>query len=675
MTSENIESLNEKANRCFMSGDWARSEELFLSAIEEFKSLKEDQVPNLKEVILLLDFAKLLSQKERNDDCLNVLKKALSILDKDYPDQLNLRIQANIRMAETLSFYEDIDETMNFLDKARELVEIEPDRFQSNLVSILSTSAAFVLSNENPEKHLKAEVFLQEAEALIAANSIASGEDLCNFHSTRAISLQLKGCVEEAQKYYIKALDCIEDELDSPGFGEACFGYATLRATDSKFRESLDFLKQRISARELKIGKDHPILKRAISALALTYSACGQLDEAEIEAQRYNQVVEMMGNPGVELKIDCLRILIDILQQQSRFSEAQALITRANDLAESIGNKAVQVRLLMDLARLKLDLGDFQDAVDLYKKALNLTLEIKGEDHFETAICLGLLGNAYFATHDYEEAEKNIKKSIALSSKQEEFFGNLLGADNFRYLGLVCLQQNKLDEAEDAFLKALAMLESTDMEETLQLAETLKNMGELYEAKGELEEAKRHFENALALVRKILGDCNFEVADYITCLADIARKQKSFKEAEDLYNQALEIFESTLGPGHPRTCLVLQRFGEISIEQSNYDEAEKFFESALKKMEQTLGTNHPDVGYTSYCLGATYHWKEMPSRAEKYYRKALAIKEVQLGYKHTDLVTIIEPLIDVLVSQGKHNDANTFNKRMIDITGYKHGKD
>ena len=38
-----------------------------------------------------------------------------------------------------------------------------------------------------------------------------------------------------------------------------------------------------------------------------------------------------------------------------------------------------------------------------------------------------------------------------------------------------------VEEAEDAFLKALSFLETTKMEETLQACETLRNMGELYE--------------------------------------------------------------------------------------------------------------------------------------------------------------------------------------------------
>ncbi|MCA9817323.1 MAG: tetratricopeptide repeat protein, partial [Cyanobacteria bacterium HKST-UBA01] len=95
-----------------------------------------------------------------------------------------------------------------------------------------------------------------------------------------------------------------------------------------------------------------------------------------------------------------------------------------------------------------------------------------------------------------------------------------------------------------------------------------------------------------------------------------------------------------------------------------------YFVKTLTRMEQTLGSNHPDVGYTSYCLGATYHWKSMPSRAESYYKKALSIKEEQLGLKHHDLATILEPLIDVLNSQGKQAEAGSYNRRMNELTGY-----
>ena len=674
MNPTTIEELKEKANECFISGDWAEAEKYFRAGLEQLE--ENHSLPVEGAMAFMLDYSRLLYLKERNEECRDLCLKILDLAEKNSsnPATQTILVPTCLRLAETLSFFEDLDQTLIYLKRAANLADhtdlnLNPD-YLSILVTILSTHAAYLLSGEDPGRFAESESLIEKAEELAQEYGITSGEDLANLYSTKAISIQLRGDIEEAQKYYILAIDALEDSPLSACFGEACFGYATLRATDSKFSSSLEFLEEQIASKEKRTGNDHPILKRAIAALALTYSACGELDEAEIQAQRYNRIVEMMGEPGVELKIDCLRILIDILQQQSRFSEAQVLLSRANDLAEATGNQAILVRLLMDMARLKLDLGDFQGSVELYEKSLAITTRLKGPDHFETAICLGLLGNAYFAVHDFARAEQYIRQSIELSSRQEEFFGNLLGADNYRYLGLVCLQQDKLEEAEDAFLKALAMLETTDMAQTLQEAETLKNMGELSEAREDLEGARRYYEKALKLARSILGDNNFEVADYISCLADIARKQSRYEEAEEMYGKALNIFEQTLGPGHPRTCIVLQRFGEIAIEQSKYDEAEEYFVKTLTRMEQTLGSNHPDVGYTSYCLGATYHWKSMPSRAESYYKKALSIKEEQLGLKHHDLATILEPLIDVLNSQGKQAEAGSYNRRMNELTGY-----
>lgn len=669
MTTNTISDLKEKANESFLAGEWQESENYYKKALLEIDS-SDKNVENRESIELMMDYSNLLSLKERNDDCKEICLNILEKLDRNFSEDKDSYLKTLLKLAESLSFYGETESSLIHLEKAKSIAGSRKNPDDDLRATILATYAAFILSNEGHNRFSEVESLIAEAENVLKSSGITSGEALANVLSTKAIFIQLKGELEESQKLYLEALSAIEEHPLSPSFGESCFGYATLRATDSRFSESLSFLEENIQSKEKSIGKNHPILKRAISALALTYSACGELDEAEAQAQRYNQIVEMMGNPGGELKIDCLRILIDILEQQSRFSEAQALLTRANDIAESIGNESTQVQLKMDLARLKLDLGDFQESVRLYENALELTIRNRGENHFETAICLGVLGNAYFANHDYDKAESAIRKSILLSSQQEEFFSNLLGADNYRYLGLICLQQNKLEEAEDSFLKALSFLETTKMEETLQACETLRNMGELYEVKEEFNLAKLNYQRALDLARKILGDNNFEVADYMSYLADISRKQESTNEAEELYNKALTVYEDTVGPIHPRTCTLLQRLGEFYIEQENFDNAEEYFSKALTRMEQTLGTNHPDVGYTSYCLGATYHWKEQPGKAEKYYRKALSIKETQLGKTHKELAKIVEPLIDVLQSQGKHDEAHSLNRRMIEITGY-----
>jgi len=667
MTPTEIESLRTRAREEFEKGLWKESEATYSQLVGDGQS---DENADMDTVRTMIDYSRLLYLKERKQECKELCIRIVDLLENSFPEEIELKIEAMLNLLDALSFYEGRDYSDRIIKEATDLARSRTNPEDRLLASVLCSAAAVALSHDDRERFSDAESLIDEAAEILALEPVTEGEEYANMLSARAICEQLKGNVEFAERCYQESLAALDNYPLSPVFSEACFGYATLRATDSKFAESIVFLEQQIKSREMKIGYDHPILKRAVSALALTYSACGELDEAEIQAQRYNKMVEMMGNPGPELRIDCLRILVDILQQQSRFSEAQALLTRAYDIADTIKDEGVNVRLLMDLARLKLDLGLFPEAVNMYERALSITRRLKGPEHFETAMCLGLLGNAYFAVRDYERAESTIAESIELCGKQEEFFGSLLSADNYRYLGLVRLQQKKFDDAEDALLKALSVLSSTGMESTLHAAETQKNLGELYDARGDSATAKFHFERALDLAKDILGPNNFEIADYLLYLADIFRREDDYTEAEKLYNQALSILEKTLGPGHPRTCTLLQRFGEIAIERSNFKDAEGYFEQALMRLEQTLGTSHPDVGYTCYCLGATYHWLKEFTRAERYYRRALDIKEQQLGQEHKDLATIIEPLIEILFHLHREAEANSFQRRLNQLTSY-----
>ncbi|MBZ0189703.1 MAG: tetratricopeptide repeat protein, partial [Candidatus Obscuribacterales bacterium] len=495
MSTLNIDSLKTKAKEEFETGLWKEAEGSYCLAM---KTIDDNNAEiTIESIKVMIDFSRLLYLKERKQECKELCIKIADLLGRNFADDIELKIEALLNLLDALSFFEGREYSDQIIKEATELARNRAKPGDRLLASVLCSSAAVALSHDDNDRFEEAEALIDEAAAILEVEQIEDGEELANVLSARAICEQLKGNVETAEACYQKALISVENSPLSPIFSEACFGYATLRATDSKFSESIIFLEQQIRKKELAIGDDHPILKRAVSALALTYSACGELDEAEVQAQRYNRIVEMMGDPGPELRIDCLRILVDILQQQSRFSEAQALLTRAYDIADTIKDEGLNVRLLMDLARLKLDLGLFPEAVSMYERALAITTRLKGPDHFETAMCLGLLGNAYFAVREYEKAEKTIKKSIKLCGKQEEFFGSLLSADNYRYLGLVCLQQKKFDQAEDALLKALSVLSSTGMESTLHAAETQKNLGELYDARGDSETAKFHFERAL----------------------------------------------------------------------------------------------------------------------------------------------------------------------------------
>jgi tetratricopeptide (TPR) repeat protein len=663
----------KRGKQLFLEGNWREAEEALTAALDGVRREADDEVlersvVDLEYVPLMLELAELLILKERKQDSRALLQEIINIIEDLYPDEEGLLLDAYLSYIDALSMCDDFAEAEPYIDQAVELAEEKPEHIANGkLIQALTTKAASYLAQEQFEE---AGPVIDSCLALCTKHGITKGDAVCSALLFKGLLLHLGGAVDQSEETFLKALEAVREETHSRSFQDVCFGYTTLLVSQSRFSDAIAFLNKEIVIRESQTAPEHPLLKRAIASIAIANAAYGDLEEAEVHAQRYHRLVEMMGNAGAELRIDCLRTLVDILVEQSRYADAEVLLNRANDILENLQDNYVKATLISDVARLKVELGQYDEAERLCTRALAMTTEIKGEEHIETAMCLSILGSAYFSNRKINEAEATYRRAIELIEKHHHFFTSFVGAENYRNLGIILTQQKKFEEAEEMFLKILAHHEKNNGQLQVQMAETHRNLGELFEAQNKNHEALGQYEIALAIAKNIYGPENAEVSDYVCFLADIHRRDSRFTEAEELYKKALKILENTLGPQHPKTCTLLQRFGEMAIEKKEFIVAEEYFMSALQRLEQTLGTMHPEIGYTCYCLGAAFHWQEKLPRAEEFYKRALAIKEKQLGRKHQDLANIIEPLIDILAHQKKYPEVEGLQRRMLEIKSY-----
>ncbi len=665
MTESTIQAEFVQAQELFRAGKWGEAEESFVATIDKIAAADDKNAD--EQVKVLLEYTELLIQKERKDDCKRFCDDAITIILKQLPDDKQLLLEAYLTYVDVLSLRDEFGAAELIIVKARDIVDSDGYDDKEKRAQVLSTQAALKIALENFEE---AEELLTESLSICDDNKITKGTEAASVFSILAMLRHLKGDFSLAQKYFLLSFDALQEQDHSRSFQDICFGYTTLLVSQSRYPEAINFLDDKIKWKESVIGLEHPLLKRAVGALAIANAAYGQLEEAEVQAQRYNRIVEMMGNAGKELKIDCLRTLVDILVEQSRYSEAEVLLTRASDLVQNIEDDNIRASIISDLARLKIELGEYDEAERLCKRALELTRATKGDDHLETAMCLSILGSAYFSNRKIDKAESAYRKAIKLIEKHTHFFTTFIGAENYRNLAIILTQRGNYDEAEGLFLKILAMHSRNDGPTTIQVAETHKNLGELYEIQEKNQDALMQYERAFSIASQIFSADNAELADFALYIADIHKKESNFAKAKKIYKEALVTLENALGPSHPKTCTLLQRFGELAIEEQEYASAQEFFNRALNNLEQILGTEHPDIGYVCYCLGAACHWQEKLEEAEKHYRRALSVKEKHLGRTHRDLAIIIEPLIDILSQQGKEAEVASFHRRMIEIDGY-----
>ncbi|KAJ9641088.1 hypothetical protein H2199_005756 [Coniosporium tulheliwenetii] len=138
----------------------------------------------------------------------------------------------------------------------------------------------------------------------------------------------------------------------------------------------------------------------------------------------------------------------------------------------------------------------------------------------------------------------------------------------FYSLGMLFAHQDKLDEAEKMYQRALAGFEKALGAEHTSTLNTVNNLGLLYAAQGKLGEAETMYQRALKGREKALGPEHTSTLDSIHCLGLLYAKQGKLQDSRALYTRALMGFQTALGYNHTKCQVVRQAIAALDISRS-----------------------------------------------------------------------------------------------------------
>jgi tetratricopeptide (TPR) repeat protein len=169
---------------------------------------------------------------------------------------------------------------------------------------------------------------------------------------------------------------------------------------------------------------------------------------------------------------------------------------------------------------------------------------VLGEEHPHVAVCYDTLATNLNAQRKYQEAEKEIRKALAIRRKVlgEEHPDTARGYHN---LAFNLSAQGKYREAEEGYRKALAICRKVLGEEHPDTAPSYHNLAANLDAQGKYTEAEEGYLKALAICRKVLGEEHPNTALSYSNVAANLNDQGKYKEAEKYWLRAADAFAKT----------------------------------------------------------------------------------------------------------------------------------
>ncbi len=279
-------------------------------------------------------------------------------------------------------------------------------------------------------------------------------------------------------------------------------------------------------------------------------------------------------------------------------------------------------------------LGEYDEAIALHERALELATETLGADHPQHATTLGNLAAVYMNTGKVERALELLEEATQLRSR-------MLGVDHpstISALGNMAAAVGKSGQLERARTMMTDVLERTERAlgpSHPQVGGTLANLGAMNNMLGEPARALPLLERSLA-IRRATEPGTLEEASTLSHLAVTKSSLGEGRVAVELLEQCLAIRERVNGPDHALVGEALINLGTEHFLLDDLEQAEAMFRRAKDIYAQALGTSHPGYGAALNNLGDVALASGRFADAIAGYEEAHAVWAKALGPEHPD---------------------------------------
>ena len=309
--------------------------------------------------------------------------------------------------------------------------------------------------------------------------------------------------------------------------------------------------------------------------------------QAQVEAETAEQVAEFL-----------MGLFEASRPERARGTEitARDLLVQGVEQAELLHDQPeVQARMFSVIGKTYHRFGMYDEARELYERALTIREQHFGSDHEQVAESLNDLGVILRNRGEYDLAEQFLRRAVAMRRALFDNDRNEL-AISIEELGRLLRDRGNYEEAESLFREGLEMRRRIFGNEHHETVASLSSVALLLRDLGDFEGAEPLFREALATYLNILEDNHPWIATAKSNLALVLINLQQLEEAESLLHKALEIERATLDDNHPDLAIRLNHLGSIYRNQSRYRQADSVLSHAVQITRSALGDAHPWLG-------------------------------------------------------------------------------
>ncbi|MFT3696784.1 MAG: serine/threonine-protein kinase [Kofleriaceae bacterium] len=339
------------------------------------------------------------------------------------------------------------------------------------------------------------------------------------------------------------------------------------------------------------------------------------------EPELKQAVIDAEAGKADETRLEALLQLTNLANDGAKFDvaaerlqQAAAALARLNDKWDD------KVRVLDANALLESRQGHFDKAIALAKQARSLTSSHPNtmDDAYATLVEASIYASSGRPTEAIADFEHVLAFYEAYGTNRIEV------ATVLQSLGSVEMLLGKLDDAYAHLSRALATAEVIYGHESIDVAEAMRGVAVLVEAKRDYVKALAMNREALAIIGRIAGEDSDRYAAMLTQLAQNFIDEGKFEDAIPYLDRALKIQVAKFGEGHLQTLTTLLSKCDALEAAKQHAVAVETCKHALAVAEKTFGKSDPLLSLFLFHTGAMLVDSE-PKQARVLLDRAVAL--------------------------------------------------
>jgi CHAT domain-containing protein/tetratricopeptide (TPR) repeat protein len=363
--------------------------------------------------------------------------------------------------------------------------------------------------------------------------------------------------------------------------------------------------------------------------------------------------------------------LVAALVKNGRGGTAETLRVAAHAIGieeAALGPDHVETtRAMHNLAQVRLDRGEFNDALALLTHALEIRRRMRADDK-SLADGLDLAALCQIRLKHFDAADKYLVEALPIREAHSAE-APLALAQTLEYVGLMHRMSGRLTDAAVALERSIS-LRRQHAPGHPDVAAALEILGDLRFLVGDAPGASRIWSEARGIVERSLGPDSVAMAELLNRLALARAADGNLPEARTLREQALGIGERWLAPCNPYSAIFVNDLAISFIDEKEYSEARRLYRKASAILDDCLQKTgvspNPSTRATTALNEASTaaelgDWAE----AERLYRTSVDMWSKTLGADHPFVARGLDGLADVAASQGRFDDARRLYEQVL----------